>query len=205
MMGELATVCHHLQYTVETVELKTCALCRQEKPLTREFWTPRPQRPIGWYGRCKVCRGNASKAWAKANPERVRARDRARYVPHRRTLLERIMAKVEKDAASGCWNWKGKKRRDGYGVIWSGGKASEGREVRVHRAVYELLAAPIPTGLVLDHLCRNPACCNPDHLEPVTFRENIERGLPGHTLTPADREKAWRTSVEVRRRRRGAA
>lgn len=48
--------------------------------------------------------------------------------------------------------------------------------VLVHRFVYELLRAPIPDGLELDHLCRNHPCVNPAHLEPVTHRENMMRG-----------------------------
>jgi HNH endonuclease len=45
-----------------------------------------------------------------------------------------------------------------------------------HAFSYEIAHGPVPPGLVLDHLCRHPACVNPDHLEPVTQRENILRG-----------------------------
>lgn len=45
-----------------------------------------------------------------------------------------------------------------------------------HRYVYESIRGPIPEGLVLDHLCRNTSCVNPDHLEPVTYGENFRRG-----------------------------
>lgn len=47
---------------------------------------------------------------------------------------------------------------------------------RAHRIAYELLIGPIAKGLVLDHLCRNPGCVNPDHLDPVTSAENTRRG-----------------------------
>ncbi|WP_396092344.1 HNH endonuclease, partial [Erwinia amylovora] len=41
------------------------------------------------------------------------------------------------------------------------------------------MIGPIPDGLVLDHLCRVRRCCNPDHLEPVGFVENVRRGDAG--------------------------
>jgi hypothetical protein len=52
----------------------------------------------------------------------------------------------------------------------------EGKKVLVHRWFYEQANGPIPDGLELDHLCRNPRCCNPAHLEAVTHAENMARG-----------------------------
>ncbi|TDD77726.1 HNH endonuclease [Actinomadura rubrisoli] len=62
----------------------------------------------------------------------------------------------------------------------------ERKNVVVHRFVYESLVGPIPEGLVLDHLCRVRACCNPAHLEPVTDRVNILRGA---SITAANARK----------------
>jgi hypothetical protein len=87
---------------------------------------------------------------------------------------ERIEARTQIDPQTGCWNWTGTLRPDGYGVIVRGDKS--GRLVRAHRLAYQTLVGPIPKGLVIDHLCRNKACVNPDHLEAVTQRVNTLRG-----------------------------
>lgn len=69
-----------------------------------------------------------------------------------------------------CEPWQGRIRADGYGTL--GVKMA-------HRAVYERLVGPIPDGLELDHLCKNRACVNVQHLEPVTRGENIARSDVG--------------------------
>lgn len=71
---------------------------------------------------------------------------------------------------NGCWDWVALDP-EGYGR-WSQRRGTK----MAHRRIYELLRGPIPKGLTIDHLCRNRACCNPDHLEPVTFLENVMRG-----------------------------
>lgn len=79
-------------------------------------------------------------------------------------------AKVDK--SGGCWLWTGKTLVRGYGQTWI-----DNRKVYAHRLAYELAVGPIPPGLVLDHLCHTPACCNPEHLEPVTQSENMRRAF----------------------------
>ena len=71
--------------------------------------------------------------------------------------------------------WQLSTKTDGYGRL-----NVKGVHHQAHRAAYETWIGPIPEGLQLDHLCRNRACCNPDHLEPVTNRENQRRGKPTH-------------------------
>lgn len=82
-------------------------------------------------------------------------------------------SKVDKRSANECWNWQHAMISGGYG---------QARHIRfstnlAHRIAYELMIGPIPNGLHLDHLCRNRRCVNPAHLEPVTARENLLRGI----------------------------
>lgn len=91
-----------------------------------------------------------------------------------------------------CWIWQGTLDKNGYGVLSVGASNA----LYVHRYAYERFVGPIPHGLTLDHLCRTPACCNPAHLEAVTYKTNTLRGegvsaenarkthcLHGHLLT----------------------
>jgi hypothetical protein len=75
---------------------------------------------------------------------------------------------------NGCWIWQrsfiGK---TGYGQI-----SRNDTPMGAHKFFYEEKHGPVPKGMTLDHLCRVRACCNPDHLEPVTRGENVRRGHP---------------------------
>lgn len=87
-------------------------------------------------------------------------------------MMERFMALVLPEPNSGCWLWDGNCTPDGYGMFTTTSPAKEG----AHRFAYRNLVGPIPVGLQLDHKCRTRCCVNPEHLEPVSRKENILRG-----------------------------
>lgn len=85
---------------------------------------------------------------------------------------DRFWARV--DASGDCWEWISTRNERGYGrLVFDGHKHS------APRVAWELLVGPIPSGMEPDHLCRNPPCVNPDHLEIVTHAENTRRGIVG--------------------------
>ncbi|MCC6573302.1 MAG: HNH endonuclease [Planctomycetes bacterium] len=81
------------------------------------------------------------------------------------------LGQTVRDPETDCWQWQGALTK-GYGRIRVGGK-----RLLSHRVIYELMIGPIPEGMELDHLCRLPSCQNPKHLEPVTHKENVRRGV----------------------------
>lgn len=100
------------------------------------------------------------------------------------TLDDRFWSKVDK-IPGGCWVWKAYVEKSGYGKF-----NYKGRVERVYRLTYLAFVGPIQKGMVLDHLCRNRACCNPEHLEQVTQAVNCRRGAMGelHTHCPHGHE-----------------
>lgn len=89
----------------------------------------------------------------------------------RKPLAERFWAKVLK--TDKCWLWQGHINKvTGYGMI-----LINRRPESAHITSYKLAGRQIPESMELDHLCRNRSCVNPDHLEPVSHRENVLRGI----------------------------
>ena len=116
-------------------------------------------------------------------------------------VLMKIKAMVELDEATGCRLWTGGVNAKGYGRV-----SIKKRSLYVHRITFAIRNGEIPAGMVLDHLCRNPRCCNPDHLEVVSQRTNALRGnspvatavrsnrcCRGHEFTPENTYTAAKT------------
>ena len=107
--------------------------------------------------------------------------------------VEVFRSRVDRSAGSdACWPWTGAISSAGYGVVKLGGRR-DSPILLAHRVAFTLDRGPVPHGLQLDHLCRNRACCNPAHLEPVTPKVNTQRATAlithcpkGHEYTPAN-------------------
>ena len=146
--------------------------------------------------------------------------DAAMNSDDRERILARFWLKVNKTDT--CWLWTGERDLNGYGKL-----CFDGKRLFAHRVAYELLVGRVPDGLELDHVacrgCTNRHCVNPGHLEPVTHRENVLRGVSppakharqtechrGHPLSGSNLvvRGAWRDCGECRRlnqrARRGA-
>jgi hypothetical protein len=106
-------------------------------------------------------------------------------------VMTLVLQKSIPEPNSGCWLWELATYESGYGALAVGA-----RQGHAHRFAYEAVFGPVPSGLVLDHLCRTRCCCNPHHLEAVTQSINLLRSplmdrkshlthcKRGHAFTP---------------------
>lgn len=106
------------------------------------------------------------------------------YGPKPRPLADRIMDLSIPEPNSGCWIWLGNKnKKSGYSKITLPGH----KHMSGHRASYIAFKGEIPEGMQIDHICYNPACVNPDHLQVVTPEQNAagnrRLGLPKAHVT----------------------
>jgi len=86
--------------------------------------------------------------------------------------MQRFWPKVKK--TNNCWLWTATKTQGGYGKFYFRQEMG-----LAHRFSYEIFKGDIPKKLTIDHLCKNTLCVNPEHLEAITQKENVKRGLTG--------------------------
>ena len=156
--------------------MKPCTRCGVVLPATPEHFTKAAR---GYGGLSSWCRPCLRAQWVERSERYKKSRAAAGFAPGGALPsdatpreIARLLARVRRGPDAECWPWLGNIDRQGYGAV-----NLRRISIRAHRAVYEAMVGPIPAGLVLDHLCRNPSCVNPHHLEPVTICENTLRGM----------------------------
>lgn len=150
--------------------MKRCSICGVT--FDADGFYRRSQSPDGLTSACKGC------VYASVRRSRV---GKGRWIApdDAAPLHEVLAARPDRVAAfwsalvvseGGHWLWPGAMNKR-YGLVTIGGKSRS-----VHRVAYTAAKGPIPDGLTIDHLCKVPLCCNPDHLEAVTGGVNTLRG-----------------------------
>jgi hypothetical protein len=129
--------------------------------------------PLGVpYGYCWCGCGEPTGTWKETERARGHLAGSAKRFIHghnaRKPLYRHVV--VNRGHGTPCWIWSGNRTTNGYGTF-----QRDGIKISPHRAYYIEYRGEIPEDKHLDHLCRTPACVNPDHLEPVTPADNKRR------------------------------
>lgn len=175
---------------------RRCSKCGTEKPATREFFHGNRNADDGCDARCKVC-------CKRIQRDKLLARG---GVPCGRPIAERLWEKVDTSGGpNACWPWTGTRVKQGYGRIHSGEPRS--RKMRpTHVVAWECTNGPMPPGAWGLHRCDNPPCCNPAHIFPGTYLENVaDKVAKGRQMRGARNPSSKLTEEKVREIRRRVA
>ena len=136
------------------------------------------------YGLCKCGCGQRTKLATRTATDRgwIKGEPLKWVMGHQKRKIGPEYTVEDRGHASACWIWTKSPDAQGYGVRWL---PELKKHVKAHRWYYEQNIGPIPPRHEIDHLCRVRNCVNPLHLEAVTHRENVRRGMLAK-LTPAD-------------------
>lgn len=187
-------------------------LCGMDYKRFRDAGKPMPPTRSEAKRECAVedCpRAVSCKGYCKRHSENLRLFGEP--IPrHDRPLEARLREVGWTVSESGCWEWKGSRNGDGYGLFTATRLGYVG--AGAHRVMYECSVEPIPDGLIVRHTCDNPPCVNPDHLLAGTKLDSalsmIERGrhwaqnrthcVNGHDLRlpGATRRGSWGNGIE---------
>ncbi len=107
----------------------------------------------------------------------------------------RFWSRVDKLSHPECWLWIGAKSKKGYGRFRLTPTAKTW--VPAHRVSYQMQHGMIPDGKMLDHICHNPSCVNPNHLRPCTNAENGRYKSVNkiNGIRWNDKDQAWHVSI----------
>lgn len=129
-------------------------------------------------------RTNTRQGCVKGQPQRY-------IVGHNRRRTPEPYRVEDRGYKTPCWVWQRFSNDDGYGLLGRYGKT-----YAAHRWYYEQHVGPIPPSYQVDHLCTNPSCVRPDHLEAVPHSENLRRAHG--KLTVEQREEIITSSESAR-------
>lgn len=103
-----------------------------------------------------------------------------------KTMEERFWAKVDKSAGPvACWEWRGSKKRGGYGTLWVDNHCRAAHRISWEMAHGAIPPAPGYHGTCVCHHCDNPSCVNPSHLFLGTSLDNsADRVRKGRAVAP---------------------
>jgi hypothetical protein len=154
----VCTICHKVLKTRGKTGL--CQDCARRRPQM-------PYPPPNPSGLCQCgCGQMTSRAKASRRRDRSVIGEYVRFIPSHNN--RKYPTRYEIDRGTGCWNYQGRKNGHGYGMM-----TVEGETVVAHRHYYEQALSPIPDGFQLHHTCHNKACCNPDHLVPLSLQDHM--------------------------------